>query len=72
MLSNLQQFGVDLVMLLLLLLIMLSGLLMRGDVPRRLTHRVLFATDLVFVQNVIEMRRHVLISNYFVLQGVPH
>lgn len=52
MLSNLQQFGVDLMMLLLLLLliVLLNGLLRRGDhTPRGLTDCLLLATDLVLV-----------------------
>lgn len=77
MLSNLQQFGVDLMMLLLLLLIvLLNGLLWRSDhTPRGLmTHRFLLATDLVLVQDTVdtEMRRQILISYHFVLKSIPY
>lgn len=71
MLSNLQQFGVNLMMLLLLLIVLLS-LLRRRDAPRGLTHRLLLAADLVLVQDAIEIRRHILIGYHLVLKSVSH
>lgn len=59
-------------LLLLLMIMLLHSLLVRGDAPRGLAHRLLLAAELVLVENVIEMRRHVLIGNHLVLQGVSH
>jgi len=73
-LSNLKQFGVNLMLLLLLLLLLvllLNCLLLHGDVPCGLTHRFLF-TAIIFVQNAVEMRRHILIGDHFVLKSVSH
>lgn len=72
-LSNLKQFGVDLMMLLLLLLLvlLLYCRLLHRNMPRGLTNRLLLAA-VVLVQNAVEMRRHVLISDHLVLKGVPH
>lgn len=68
MLSNLQQFGVDLMMLLLL-----NGLLRRsGHAPRGLTHCLLLTAGLVLVQDVVEMSRHVLIRYHLILKSIPH
>lgn len=39
--------------------------------PRGLTHRLLLAT-VVLAQNAVQMRRHILICDHFVLKGVPH